>query len=127
MGNYRSQLRNLGCPELAVNSSQNKRPAAVKKPRKAKLNYLPPHPTGVTVQTLEQERKELLTMVKMRDNGKNINDKMARTFSHRRQEIVKDSPFIENLQQRWPALFDITQVGLLYLHITYEKGFCRIL
>lgn len=53
MGNYRLKLRSLGCPEVAVNSAKNKRPAAVKKPKKAEINYLPPHPSGVTIQSLE--------------------------------------------------------------------------
>lgn len=113
MGNYRSKLRSLGCPEVAVNSGKNKRPAAVKKPRKAELNYLPPHPSGVTVQNLEQERVELLEEVKIRDNWKNIKQKMSITSSYRRQEIVENSPSIASIQQRWPALFDISQVSTL--------------
>lgn len=111
MGNYRSKLRSLGCPEVAVNSAKNKRPAAVKKPKKAEINYLPPHPSGVTIQSLEQERVELLDEVKIRDNWRNINQKMARTFSYRRQEIIEKSPSIASILERWPALFDTSQVS----------------
>ncbi|XP_066497372.1 uncharacterized protein [Hoplias malabaricus] len=34
---------------------------------------------------------------------------MARTFSSRRQEIVEDSPPVQDLLERWPALFDVIQ------------------
>ncbi|KAJ8398070.1 hypothetical protein AAFF_G00431470 [Aldrovandia affinis] len=67
MGNYRSKLRGLGCPELDVNSLQKKRanektPAKnVKKARKGEANYLPPPPQGETEESLEQERLELLS------------------------------------------------------------------
>lgn len=111
MGNYRSKLRSIGCPEVTVNSAKNKRHAAVKKPKKAEINYLPPHPVGVTEQSLEQERMELLDDVKIRDNWRNINQKMSRTFSYRRQEIVEKSPSIASIQERWPALFDTSQVS----------------
>lgn len=83
------------------------------KKNKAELNYLPPHPSRVTVQSLEQEWVELLNEVKIRDNWQNINQKMARTFSYLRQEIVKNSPSIASIQERWPALFDISQVSTL--------------
>jgi len=111
MGNYRSKLRSIGCPELTVNSAKNKRPAAVKKPKKAEINYLPPHPAGATEQSLEQERMELLDDVKIRDNWRNINQKMSRTFSYRRHEIVEKGPSIASIQERWPALFDTSQVS----------------
>lgn len=110
MGNYRSKLRSIGCPEVTVNSAKNKKPAAVKKPKKAEINYLPPHPVGVTQQSLEEERVELLDDVKIRDNWRIINPKMARTFSYRRKEIVEKSPSIANIKERWPALFDPSQV-----------------
>ncbi|KAL7834199.1 hypothetical protein SRHO_G00284460 [Serrasalmus rhombeus] len=34
---------------------------------------------------------------------------MSRTFSYRRDEIVKESPAVEDLLHRWPALFEVTQ------------------
>ncbi|KAL7889569.1 hypothetical protein AOLI_G00018270 [Acnodon oligacanthus] len=72
MANYRRKLKQLGRPELAGNSSQHKRPAAVKKPQKAELNYLPPLPPGESKQTLERVRVELLIDFKIRDNQKVI-------------------------------------------------------
>lgn len=37
---------------------------------------------------------------------------MARTFVLRRQEVVDQKPSIENLMERWPALFQIDEVYL---------------
>ncbi|XP_053095998.1 uncharacterized protein LOC117599184 [Pangasianodon hypophthalmus] len=118
MASYRKKLKYLGCPELAVNSSQHKRPAAVKKPRRAELNYLPPHPPGETTQNLEKIRVELLREVNIRNNWKIVNEMMARTFSSRRKEIVEDSPAIEQLVKRWPALFHSTQIEEEFKRLT---------
>ncbi|KAF6726478.1 Sterile alpha motif domain-containing protein 3, partial [Oryzias melastigma] len=115
MGNYRSKLRELGCPELVVNSLKKKRPLDsgpaknIKKPRKAEVNYLPPHPQGETESSLEQERVELLTEVKKRNNSQVIKTKMAKTFSIRRQEIVNLEPPVSDVRDRWPALFSADQ------------------
>ncbi|KAL6489211.1 hypothetical protein MHYP_G00029520 [Metynnis hypsauchen] len=118
MANYRRKLKQLGCPELAINSSQHKRPAAVKKPQKAELNYLPPFPPGESKQTLERLRVELLSDFKIRNNQKAIAEKMARTFSCRRQEIVEDSPPVRDLLERWPALFGAIQVKEEFKRLT---------
>lgn len=48
MANYRTKLRNLGCPEISINSLKNKpadnyQPAyKVKKPQKGRSKFLPP-------------------------------------------------------------------------------------
>lgn len=116
MGNCRSKLRGLGCPELEVNSPKKKRPHEkapaknIKKPRKAEVKYLPPHPQGETEECLEQERVELLNEVKKRNNCQIINEKMAKTFSIHRQEVVNGEPPIREFRDRWPALFDAKQV-----------------
>lgn len=118
MGNYRSKLRGLGCPELEVNSLRKKRPhdrapaKNIKKPRKAEVNYLPPHPQGETESSLEQERVELLNEVKKRNNSQVINTKMAKTFSIRRQEVVNLEPPVSDVRDRWPALFSAAQVNI---------------
>ncbi|XP_038136610.1 sterile alpha motif domain-containing protein 3-like isoform X3 [Cyprinodon tularosa] len=124
MGNYRSKLRGLGCPELEVNSLQKKRanekmPAKnMKKARKGEANYLPPHPLGETKENLEQQRLELLGEVKKRDNSQIISEKMDRTFSSRRQEIVTLAPSVRDLKERWPALFLPEQIKEEYKRIT---------
>lgn len=118
MSNYRTKLRSLGCPELTVNSLKRKHPdhmqpaRNVKKPKKAEVNYLPPYPTGETKETLENERVQLIEETKKKDNSKVINEKMAKTFSLRRQEVVSKCPMIADLKERWPALFTASQVSL---------------
>ncbi|KAK2825411.1 hypothetical protein Q7C36_019338 [Tachysurus vachellii] len=77
LANYRTKLRNLGCTEVTVNSVKHKpdgisSPAyRVKKPRKAEVNYCPPHPQGETEETLEEVRKTLLIEVKKKNNENN--------------------------------------------------------
>ncbi|XP_039907699.1 sterile alpha motif domain-containing protein 3-like [Simochromis diagramma] len=124
MGNYRSKLRGLGCPELDVNSLKRKQahektPSKnLKKPRKAEVNYLPPHPQGETEESLEKERLELLDEVKKRNNYRIISEKMAKTFSNRRQEVVNLAPPVNDFRSRWPALFDAAQINDEFQRIT---------
>lgn len=116
MNNFRSKLRGLGCPEVEVNSLKRKTthdqyPAKnVKKPKKAEVNYLPPHAPGESSESLEKERVELLSEVMKRDNSRVVAQKMAKTFSLRREEIVKEAPAISDFMKRWPALFSEAQV-----------------
>lgn len=125
MNNFRSNLRGTGCPEIVVNSLKRKpaheqAPAKnFKKPKKAKVNYLPPHPQGETSGSLEKERVDLLCEVMKRDNCQVIAGKMGKTFSLRRQEIVYEAPAIRNFMERWPALFDATQVTKIFSYISY--------
>lgn len=116
MANYRTKLRNLGCPEISINSLKNKpadnyQPAyKVKKPRKAEVNFCPPYPAGETQDSLEGERVSLLSEVKKRHNNAVIKEKMAKTFAYRRQEVVRDSPMIAEFKTRWPGLFTVPEV-----------------
>uniref|UniRef100_A0A669EHK3 Uncharacterized protein n=1 Tax=Oreochromis niloticus TaxID=8128 RepID=A0A669EHK3_ORENI len=117
MANYRTKLRGFGVPELTCNAMKHKSPGdqksakKVKKPRKAEVNYLPPYPAGEDEDSQEEERIQLLTEVKKRDNNKVIKEKMAKTFAHRRHEIVNLSPSIEDIKARWPALFEASHVS----------------
>ncbi|XP_041841785.1 uncharacterized protein LOC121640158 isoform X3 [Melanotaenia boesemani] len=125
MHNYRAKLksRKYAFPEIEVNTLRRKHPADavpsknVKKPKKAEVNYLPPHPTGESQDTLEQERLELLDEVKKKNNAKIITDKMSKTFSSRRVEVVTLSPSVNVFKERWPALFSEAQI---------KEEFCRI-
>lgn len=116
MGNYRSKLRGLGCPELDVNSVARKHPhdrapaKNIKNPRKVEVNYLPPHPKGETKESLEKEREELLAEIQ-NNNNVVITANMVKTFSIRREEIVNHTPPISEFKDRWPALFEATQVN----------------
>uniref|UniRef100_A0A8B9KMH5 Uncharacterized protein n=1 Tax=Astyanax mexicanus TaxID=7994 RepID=A0A8B9KMH5_ASTMX len=125
MSNYRTQLRSHGLSsELMVNTLKSKSredpapfPAKnVKKARRGEANYYP-EPSGDTPENLEQERASLLTEIKKRNNERTIREKMARTFQFRRQEIVDQKPTIENLMDRWPALFQMEEVYFLLLLI----------
>lgn len=72
MHNYRAKLkfRKHAYPEVEVNTLKRKHPADavpsknVNKPKKAEVNYLPPHPPGESQDSLEKERLELLDEVK---------------------------------------------------------------
>lgn len=56
-------------------------------------------------------RQELLEEVKKKNNTKVIQEKMAKTFSLRRIEIVSGSPAAADFQERLPALFCEAEVG----------------
>lgn len=119
MGNHRSKLRknDVPCPELSVNCLKRKLPGEqtpaknCKRPKKAEVNYLPPHPRGETSESLERERLELLNEVKKKNNTKVIHEKMAKTFSIRRLEVVNGNLPTDDFRERWPALFCEDGVG----------------
>ena len=116
MGNYRTLLKMQGCPELSVNSLASKSttdafPAKkVKRPKRAEANFYPSFPTGETQDSMDKERIELLTDIKIRNNERVIAEKMARTFAYRRQEVVNQEPSIKDFKDRWPALFHQKEV-----------------
>nr|XP_046263321.1 uncharacterized protein LOC124068860 isoform X2 [Scatophagus argus]XP_046263322.1 uncharacterized protein LOC124068860 isoform X2 [Scatophagus argus]XP_046269583.1 uncharacterized protein LOC124072313 isoform X3 [Scatophagus argus]XP_046269585.1 uncharacterized protein LOC124072313 isoform X3 [Scatophagus argus] len=124
MQNYRTKLGRLGHPEIRVNSLKHKREgqgkaaANIKKPRKAEVNYIPLHPKGETAESLENERIALLSELKKRDNEAVIKAKMEKTFSHRRLEVVEQRPMIGDFKNRWPALFEQSEVNAEFLRIT---------
>ncbi|KAL0191994.1 hypothetical protein M9458_010290, partial [Cirrhinus mrigala] len=115
MADYRRRLSKFGFPEVACNTLQKKNPEDrklaknVKKPRKAEVNYLPPYPAGENQDSLDQERVQLLTEVKKRDNAVVVKEKMSKTFAFRRHEVVELCPTVAEFKDRWPALFDILQ------------------
>ncbi|KAI9516495.1 hypothetical protein NQZ68_015997 [Dissostichus eleginoides] len=126
MANYRSKMRrcDVPCPELDINSLKRKLPGEknpaknVKRPKRAEVNYLPPHPSGETSDSLEMERVELLNEVKKKNNHKVIQEKMTKTFSYRRLEVVTGSPAAGNFKERWPALFCEAEIKAEFGRIT---------
>ncbi len=118
VANYRTKLCKIGHPEVSVNSLKNKRKgqekaaANIKKPRKAEVNFLPSFPCSETRESLENERVALLTEVKKRHNEAVVKEKMQKTFSYRRQEVVQGSPLVSELVNRWPALFTVSEVSI---------------
>lgn len=115
MGNYRSKLRNLGFPEVTCNSLKNKRPGErkpaqnVKKARKGEVMYLPHYPSGERSEHQEEKRLEILSELKKRERA-TVNELMSSTFAHRRQDVVSLQLSIQEIKERWPALFDVSQV-----------------
>jgi len=125
LSNYRAKLREAGCSEVSVNTkrkSHESMMATIKKPKRAEVNFLPPHPQGETEESLENERVVLLNEVKMRNNYQIICEKMAKTFSFRRQEVVSHALSVSELKNRWPALFCADQVNIFFdVHMCYTK------
>ncbi|CAL8390980.1 unnamed protein product [Arctogadus glacialis] len=126
MCNYRTQLKSHGlASELMVNTLKYKSredlyplPAKNnKKARRGEANFYP-QTSIATPESLEQERTLLLTEVKKRNNEKTIREKMAWTFDFRRQEVVDQKPSIENLMERWPALFQMEEINAEFLRVT---------
>ncbi|XP_045898695.1 uncharacterized protein LOC123966596 isoform X2 [Micropterus dolomieu] len=123
LSNYRTRLKKLGCPEVTVNSLKNK-PAGrcsaafgVKKAKRAEVNFCPTYPTAETEESLEAMQKALLLDVK-RNNREVVKLKMEKTFAHRRHEVVRDGPMVEDFMARWPALFDVTEINAEFKRIT---------
>lgn len=116
MANYRTKMRNIGCPEVTVNALKNKSndeclPAKnVKKAKKAEVNYCPLHPAGETDESLENVRVQLLNDVRQRNRASNVGEKMSKTFSYRRKEVVQGNPGAGEFKLRWPALFHVEEV-----------------
>uniref|UniRef100_A0A3P9HSY4 PB1 domain-containing protein n=1 Tax=Oryzias latipes TaxID=8090 RepID=A0A3P9HSY4_ORYLA len=119
LANYRMKLRRLGCPEVTVNALSSKRDGrlsaahAVKKPKKAEVNYCPSYPPGETAEKQENIRVSLLSEVMKRNNDVNVSSMMEKSFAHRRQEVVVEAPMIADFKTRWPALFSVRQVSKL--------------
>uniref|UniRef100_A0AAV2LPK9 Uncharacterized protein n=1 Tax=Knipowitschia caucasica TaxID=637954 RepID=A0AAV2LPK9_KNICA len=124
MANYRTKLRNIGCPELSINGVKQRRgavgkgPNQVKKPKKAEVNFCPAYPVNETKESLEKEREELTLEVKKKNNNQLISRKMEKTFAHRRRELIEDMPFIAEFKNRWPALFSENQINAEFNRIT---------
>ncbi|XP_035852565.1 uncharacterized protein LOC118494118 [Sander lucioperca] len=53
-----------------------------------------------------------------RNNRALIKDKMAKTFSLRRHEIVEKELGVEDLKVRWPALFSMDEINAEFMRIT---------
>lgn len=116
MLNYRKKLSALGFSEVTCNSLNNKRPGDrasaknVKKARKGEVVYLPNYPAGASKEQQELYRHQLIDESK-KTNSTTIKDLMCRTFAHRRQDIITQQMSIKDVKERWPALFDVSQVS----------------
>ncbi|XP_067364136.1 sterile alpha motif domain-containing protein 3-like [Channa argus] len=125
MANFRTKLRGLGCAEVEINSLKNKatdkRSLAalnVKKPKRAEVNYCPEHPKGETTESLEQERIAMQSEFKKKNNDTIETEKMEKTFSYRRQEVLQGQPMIADFKSRWPALFTAKEIDKEFMRIS---------
>ncbi|XP_053296317.1 sterile alpha motif domain-containing protein 3 [Pleuronectes platessa] len=119
MGNYRTKMRQLGRLDVTVNGGKRGRYSTdrdppnkgIKKPRKGEINFLPEYPEGKDDHILEEARQVLVTeMMKTKQNASLVMKEMDVTFALRRKEVVKNKPPIDQMLQRWPALFTESQV-----------------
>ncbi|XP_030599293.1 uncharacterized protein LOC115789875 isoform X2 [Archocentrus centrarchus] len=124
MANYRTKLRGYGMPDVTCNSLKHKCPddrksaKNVKKARRAEVNYLPPYPAGEDEHSLEQAREDLVTESKKKNNEKIVTDKMSKTFALRRHEVINQCPSVQTMKDRWPALFNCSQISAEFQRIT---------
>ncbi|KAF3853052.1 hypothetical protein F7725_013740 [Dissostichus mawsoni] len=81
------------------------------------FHLYPSFPTGANLESLEKERLELLTDIRIRNNNRVIADKMAHTFAYRRQEVVNQEPGIKDFKDRWPALFQQKEINAEFQRI----------
>ncbi|KAF3844325.1 hypothetical protein F7725_007488 [Dissostichus mawsoni] len=106
MGNYRNKMRQAGCQEVIVNagkisrSNPDREPpySNIKRPKRAKVNFLPTFPKQRIPQTIVEEVK------KTEKNLPLIKKMMQTTFALRRQTIVRTCPRVNELMDLWPAL-----------------------
>ncbi|CAI5669568.1 unnamed protein product [Oreochromis niloticus] len=123
MGNYRSKLRSLGVPEVTCNSLKNKHPddkapaKNIKKARKGEVLFLPHYPGQDGKEQQELERQQLIDECKKK-NSTAIKDLMCKTFAHRRHDIISQQLSVSDIKDRWPALFDVSQVSAEFHRIT---------
>lgn len=124
VGNFRTKLRKIDLPEVAVNSLKKKRKgegkaaANIKKPRKAEVNFLPPIPPSETAESLERERVALLRELKKRHNEAVVKEKMEKTYAYRRQDIILEGTLISEAVKRWPALFTVGEINAEFMRLT---------
>ena len=69
---------------------------------------------------MEIVRLDLIGEMKKRGNERVKSEMMTKTYSHRRQEVIGKSPSVEDLKEKWPALFEASQVS----HLESSKGHC---
>uniref|UniRef100_A0A3P9BEN2 Uncharacterized protein n=1 Tax=Maylandia zebra TaxID=106582 RepID=A0A3P9BEN2_9CICH len=123
MGNYRSKLRSLGVPEVTCNSLKNKHPddkapaKNIKKARKGEVLFLPHYPGQDGKEQQELERQQLIDECKKK-NSTAIKDLMCKTFAHRRHDIISQQLSVSDIKDRWPPLFDVSQVSAEFHRIT---------
>ena len=117
MANYRTKLRKAGCEDVAINGGKRSKgnpegessSKNIKWPKRGEANYLPNLPEGHDETSLENTRKVLVEEMKKKQPSGTLISQMMDPL--RRQEIVKKEPAVQNMIERWPALFTERQVN----------------
>lgn len=86
---------------------------AIKKAKRAEVNFCPTYPSDETDESLEAMRKALLLDAKKRNNREAVKFKMEKTFAYRQHEVVRDAPMVADFMARWPAFFEVSEVRLI--------------
>ncbi|KAL6484916.1 hypothetical protein MHYP_G00069610 [Metynnis hypsauchen] len=73
------------------------------------------------------ERLDLLSEVKKKHNEKNISEKMAKSFSYRRHEVVNLCAAVKDFKDRWLALFSESQIKDEFMRITTVNLECTFM
>ncbi|XP_076879102.1 uncharacterized protein LOC143527703 [Brachyhypopomus gauderio] len=131
LGNQRKKLAKAGIKDVAVNSGKRSRTnpkvaaprANIKRPRRGEVNFLPSYPSGETKEYLETRRIEMVEEFQKTSAERDIPliyQHMMRTFALRREEIITTSPPVSELKERWPALFNETQLYCEFHWITNQ-------
>ena len=137
-------MRMAGCEDVLVNGGKRSKinPGGessrknIKRPKRGEANYLPNLPDRQNEESLERARLVLVEeMKKKQHNASLISNMMDQTFSLRRQEIVRKEPAVQDIVERWPALFTEGQVryfcygwslGVFSLVCVFESRFDKI-
>ncbi|KAK5929482.1 hypothetical protein CgunFtcFv8_010709 [Champsocephalus gunnari] len=72
---------------------------------------------GDTKEQHELDRHQLIAESKKKDSTA-IKDLMCGTFAHGRQDVISLQMSIEDIKDRWPVLFDVSQVSAEFQRIT---------
>ncbi|CAL9698688.1 unnamed protein product [Knipowitschia caucasica] len=113
MANIRTKMRKAGCQEVMVNAGKRSHSnpdgecshSAIKKARRAEVNFLPNFPQGENASTLEEQREKIVEEMKKVDkNMATVGKLMQSTFALRRQNIVVSAAPVKTLLELWPAL-----------------------
>ncbi|XP_039677887.1 uncharacterized protein LOC120572632 [Perca fluviatilis] len=72
---------------------------------------------GESTEHQEQQRLRILSELKKKDST-TIKELMASTFVHRRHDVVSLHLSVQEIKERWPALFDVSHVNAEFQRIT---------
>lgn len=71
--------------------------------------YLPQYHSGESNEQQEEQWLKILSEFKKKERA-TVSQLMSHTFAHRRLDVVRLQLGIKEIKERWPALFDMSQV-----------------